>query len=135
MFKLKNILGAKNNVPEIVNIKVGYGSPILEGCIYFIANGSISIERPEKPVRFLAMETLEEGHTKEKVRGFVVTDGMIFEANADSSISIANIGDPLSFARDERGNITGVCTLDNGDGNSEGILFSRSSGKVDVLLY
>ena len=61
---------------------------------------------------------------------------MIFEADADSTIKNNTVGDQIAFARDERGNVTGLCSLENGDGLVEGILLSKVvSGKADVLLY
>ncbi len=134
MFKLEKILGASDSVPEIISVTAPYGMAINAGYIYFIAQNSLSYERPSDPVRFCALETLKDGHEAKRVKGFVVTHDMIFEADVNGNFNESNLGDPFSFSRDNSGNMASICRPEEGDGSIEGIIWSKEGfGKARKL--
>ena len=113
-------------VPEIITAKAMKVYPIKRGCIYFIADDAVVPYRPiGEIVLFYAIESLPEGHDEQTVRGFLITPGMIFEADTISPFVDRNIGDSFTFNTHSTKPVEGVLPSLDGDGNSYGILLSN----------
>ena len=138
MFKLLRIVGANNSAPEIITVNAPYATAVHAGNIYYLSNGSVTCDRTSEPVRFVSLESLDENHNQKKLHGFLVTPGMIFEADFVGDIANMFVSEPFSFHRNDVGDIEAICIPSDGDGNAEGIIYSREgsarANKLQVLF-
>ena len=104
MFKLKKILGARNNNPEIVEVEVTTTIDCVPGRLYCISAGSINIHAGMKAsVIFTPIEYVAGDYTKKKVRGFYISPDMVFETKMYGDIANYTVGSVLEAHVNENG--------------------------------
>ena len=135
MIKLIKILGKGNNVPEITSVKAPYGRHVTKGAVYFISGGSLSyIKDSDVLVRFIPIESLEDGHKIPLVKGYIVTPGMIFEADTVGDFSEKNVGDNFALYEDSNNDLTAISSDIGSDGNIISMDDHSTTGKVLITL-
>ena len=139
MFKLVKVPNKNTGVPEMITIKSPYGGHVKAGGVYFLADDSLTTFRPEKEVvLFYVTETLKSGNSRNTVRGFIITPGMIFLADVDSPFTDRRIGHAFTINSGGNDPMSAVLPSENGDGFSYGILLSiyqtEKTGKVYVMF-
>lgn len=138
MFKLLKIIGENDSAPEIITVVAPYSMTIHAGNVYYLSNGSVTCDRPSEPIRFLALETVPEHQETKLLHGFLITPGMLFEADFEGNINSMYAGEPFTFFRSDNGDIAAICLAAEGDGTSEGIIYSREdvtkTKKLQVLF-
>ena len=138
MFKLLKILGKDDSVPEITTVNPPYQEAIKAGSVYYVSNGSITPDRTPNPVLFVSLETLPADHTEKKVHGFLITPGMLFEADFEGDTSLVSLTDPFILHKSDDGYIDAVCNTSLSDPNGLGIIYSYENlfetNKIQVLF-
>lgn len=125
MFKLLRIIGANDSAPEIITVNAPDETAIQAGNIYYLTSGTITNDPTANPVRFVTLETLEENHHQKKLHGFLITPGMIFEADFEGELGLLFAGEPFSFYRNDYGENVAVCLASEGSSRIEGIVYSQ----------
>ena len=109
MFKLVKINGARTNVPEPIILNIDGTTPYLAGCVYYLAEGTISTSpSSESDLKFIPLETIAENSEKNKLSGYIVNENMIFETDIYNNFNNAKVGNALAIYSDDAGNLIGV---------------------------
>ena len=133
MFKLVKILGKGNNVPEIITINAPIGCHVKKNAVYFITGDNISsLRESDVLVKFIPIEDLPEEHERKKVRGYIVTQDMIFEAPTQGDFSEKYVGDGFSFHEDSNNDLVAIMPDNGGDGTIISTDDYAKTGKVLV---
>ena len=135
MFKLVKILGKGDSVPEITTINAPITMPIKKGAVYFINGDNICSQKDGMIlVKFIPTESLPQGHRKPKVRGYIVTHGMLFEADTDGDFSEKYVGDGITFMEDDNNDLLKITPEEGNDA----MIISKDdyerTGKILVMM-
>ena len=88
MFKLKKILGARNNNPEIVEIDVVVAADCIPGRLYIFNGDNLCLHNGTKSnVVFIPIEYAPGDYTQRRIRGYYVSSNMIFETKVHGETS------------------------------------------------
>ena len=138
MLKLVKILGKDDSVPEIITVNPPYKEAIKAGNVYYLSNGCITPDRTANPVLFVSLEALPADHSKKKVHGFLITPGMLFEADFVGDINLVSLTDPFILHKNDDGYIDAVSNTSFSDSNAFGIVYSYENlfktNKIQVLF-
>jgi len=82
MFKLVKLLNGKHCAPEIVEVRAFEPFNYVAGNMYFFRSGALVKELNEKgDKKFIPIESLPAKSGRETIKGFFVTEDMIFEVD------------------------------------------------------
>ncbi len=136
MFKLIKMTGSGSNIPEPVKFPVQPYKQILKGGVYYVVNRELSsTPNSDNCPKFIPLQDLPEGHGRNYVWGYYVTDNMIFEADVYDKTSYFFVGDIIPL-RETMSNI-GFDTVDSDVGEDAIVIATNNSqitGKVIVAL-
>lgn len=79
MFKLVKLLNGKHCAPEIVEVRAFEPFNYIAGNMYFFETGALVKEEGDK--KFIPIESLPAKSGRENIKGFFVTEDMIFEVD------------------------------------------------------
>ena len=97
MFKLIKILGARYNAPEIVEIEAELSGNCDAGYFYFLDNYGIFPHTGDETTNvFVPIETKEGDGSVTRIKGYYVTDDMVFEGKLYGSVDALYVGAPVS---------------------------------------
>ena len=90
MFKLVKMLNGKYCAPEIVEVKMVRTFPYFAGAMYFYESGSLVRDMPggDHIKKFIPIESLPMNSGKGTIKGFFVSEDMIFEADVEEDEEI-----------------------------------------------
>ena len=109
MFKLKKILGARCNAPEIVEITIQLSCDVHAGKIYTFATQVITNhDGTERLVAFIPIEDVYGYGEVKKIKGYYVTSNMIFEGKFFGNITFVAPGICVGAHLDDNDLIDGV---------------------------
>lgn len=125
MFKLIKILNSKSNAPEIISVPIDETQPIAAHALYFMRDGKLITQDPEEEnIKFMPIESVPSNSGKKSVRGFIITEDMIFEAKVFGLYEDLAVGD-------------GICVHTNDDGVIDCLepLFGRDARIIYDAMY
>lgn len=94
MFKLKKILGARCNAPEIVEISAEVSGEVCPGNFYyFFSQRIIDHDGAEHANVFTPIERVSGESEVKKIKGYYVTGDMIFEGKLFGNAINLGVGD------------------------------------------
>ena len=111
MFKLIKILGAKCNAPEIVEVETEFGFECIPGRFYNLDGGSMfDCDGDETSLMFAPIErvTGKGTGTVIKVKGYYVTEDMVFETKLYGGLGNIRSGSLISPYQNDVDIVMGV---------------------------
>lgn len=113
MIKLKKILGARCNAPEIVEIETEIGGECRPGQFYFLyGHKLLDHDGTEQKAVFVPIETVIGDGQLTKIKGYYVTEEMIFEGKLYGNFAGIGIGDCVEPHLNDANIIDGVAVTE-----------------------
>ncbi len=109
MFKLIKILGGRTNVPEIISLRAEEYTEYRANCVYYLAEGIVNTTcySGSDPI-FIPIENIAADDHKPYVRGYFVSEEMIFETNMAGELGEVGVGSFVAPNIDESEITVGV---------------------------
>ena len=114
MFNLVKISDSGASAPEIISINVSNSIECRANHVYTVKSGALTSPLSGDGFLFVPIETRSITSSADKLRGYMITPNMLFEAKIIGSVTNLRIGDNVSSNIDDGGVAIGV-TADPGD--------------------
>ena len=135
MFKLKKILGARYNAPEIVEIAIEVNSECHPGYFY-VFNGQKLLDHDGTECKnvFTPIESVIGNGEVKKVKGYYVTKDMIFEGKLFGNVALLGVGDAVEAHFNDANLVDGVLVTEGTFAYIESIDDYENTGNVTFRL-
>ena len=135
MFKLIKINNGRMNVPEMVNAPMDSTSEFKAHCLYYVSCGTLSTSKSEEnDPPFIPIESVPIDSPQAYIRGYFVTEDMVFETTVEGQPVAGLVGTVLEGHYGDSG---GIESLEPTPGTTALVLSDFSlfeDGKVTVAL-
>lgn len=109
MFKLIKIKNGRTNVPELVDVPMDGTSEFRAHCLYYVSSGTLITSRiTENDLPFIPIESFPIDSTSAYIRGYFVTEDMVFETKVYGKPVGGLVGTILEGHYGDGGSIDGL---------------------------